>query len=220
MQEYKNIIEQIVRGILKIFSSETFSGTVNSYIQKKYDSGLMDAEEIFNINFVRDQKNLDFLQDYVKGLVGNTVEQIDQDLRAELQRDIMAGMDIPQIKKRVKKVFKDPKYFNRLKTVLRTEGARAAEIANLDAAKQTGLNVRKWLDVIVDDRTSPVCRAANKKYGSKDQAIPLNEQFVIKYKVRSKNKTKGEVLEAMTPPLHINCRSSLRFTEVDTDESL
>lgn len=201
----KNIIDSIISGVAKLFSTNTFREQVEQYIHKKYDAGLIHAEDLFEINFIRNDKELNFLHDYVNGLVGNTMEQINQDLRAELQRAILSGEDVAQIKKRVRDVFKDPKYFNRLTTVLRTEGLRASNQGTFEGAKQSKLKLKKWISIIDDDRTSDICHKEDSKYGSPDKAIPLDEEFVVKVD----NKT----IRAMIPPFHASCRSTVRFIE-------
>lgn len=203
--EIKTIIDSILAGITKLFTNETFRDKVERYIQQKYDAGLLHAEELFEINFVRNDRELSFLHDYVNGLVGNTLEQINQDLRAELQRAILSGEDVQQIKKRVRDVFRDPKYYNRLTMVLRTEGLRAGNTAAMSGAEQSGLKLKKWLDVVLDDRTSDICHKEHGKYGSKDKAIPLDQEFTVKVD----NKT----IRGKNPPFHPNCRTVIRFTE-------
>jgi len=204
--EAKNIIEALLRGFMKVFTATFFQEKLDNYVQKKYDEGLIKAEDLFQINFTRDDQNLNNLRQYVAGNVGNTAEEINQSLRQEIQRAQLDGVDLKQLKQRVKQVFKDQKYMNRLKTVIRTEGNRAGNYGQLDGAKQSGLKLKKYLDVSVDQRTSDICMAEHKKYGTPEQAIPLDKLFTVKVR----NKT----FQGDAPPFHPNCRTIIMFTEV------
>jgi hypothetical protein len=116
-----------------------------------------------------------------------------------------------QLKKRVKDVFADKKYTDRMKTVIRTEKLRANNAGAFSGAKQAedaGIVLRKYLDVTMDKRTSDICKAEVKKYGTKKEAIPLEDKFIVKVG----NKT----YKAKYPPFHPNC--FLSGTKITTDK--
>ena len=64
----------------------------------------------------------------------------------------------------------------------------------------------KYVDIIHDNRTTDICKAEHREYGTKEEAIPLDQEF----KVKVGNKT----YSALYPPFHINCRSVVRFVRV------
>ena len=203
--EQKNIIESIISGIIKLFNTAFFKNKIVTYINTEYDKGQIRAEDFFQMNFVKDERELDFMKAYVGDLTTNITDDINKELRTELQRLILEGKSIEQIKAGVKDFWENPKYKNRLKMVLRTEGVRAGNKGLYDSAVQSGLNPKKYLYVTMDDRTSDICKAEAKKY-PESKAIALNEEFVVTVK----NKT----YSAQHPPFHPNCRTTLMLTEV------
>jgi len=126
-----------------------------------------------------------------------------QELRGEISRSLLNGENTTQLKKRIKDVFKSDKFNARLKTVLRTEALRANNTGALSGAKQSGLDLRKWIEIINDSRTSDICHAEDRKYGNTKKAIPLDDEFIVSVN----NKT----IRGQAPPFHPNCRSVIRF---------
>jgi len=204
--EQKNIVEEIVNKFKKIISLDSFRVKVDSFLQAEYKKGLEQAELKFNMNFVPNNQALGFLNKYVNDNLENVADELGSNLRAEISRGILNKENIDQLKVRIKKVFSDDKYYNRLKTVIRTERQRALEMGNIDGATQSGLKLKKYLDVILDDRTSDICRAEAKKY-PKENAIHIDQDFVV----RVNNKT----IKGQHPPFHPNCRTVLRFVRLD-----
>jgi hypothetical protein len=158
------------------------------------------------MNFIPDERKLDFLQNYVTNNLKFHTDEIGNDLRQEISRGILNGETTKTIISRVKKVFDDKKYSNRIKTVLRTETLRANNTGALDGAERSGLKLKKWLDVMMDEFTSDICKKENRKYGSPDKAIPLDQEFIVKVD----NKT----VRGLSPPFHVNCRTVIRFERV------
>lgn len=187
----------LMDGFIKSLTSIFFNNKIFDYIRNKYDTGLEQTEQQFNINFMRDEDTLEMLRDYVQGNVGNTLEDINQGLRQEIQRAVLDRVDIKELRRRLMEKFEDKKYLNRLKMVIRTEGNRAGNMATMDSARQSGLELYKYLDNPLDDRTSDICWKEMKKYGTKEKAIPLEDEFVIEHK--------GEQYIADAPPFHPNC---------------
>ena len=205
--EIKSILDSVMTGFTKIFQSVIFQQILLRFVLKKYDDGIESIEKQFQINFVRNDESLEFLNMYVAGVVGNTIDNMNAQLRQEIQRAQLDGVGVKELKRRVKEEFNSKQMMNRLKTTIRTEGSRAGNLAQMDAARQTGFPMVKYLDVVIDAVTSNICLAENKKYGSKDKAIPLEEDFIIRAKVGKKMKT----FRKQQPPFHINCRTNVRF---------
>jgi len=204
--EQKNILSWIVDKIQGLINLDPFRVKIADLLEKEYTAGLEKVELEFNMNFVPNDKDLKFLTDYVQNNMNFATDELGNTLRQEISRSMLNKEKTTQLKQRIKEVFDEKKYFNRLKTILRTESLRAGNTGALEGAKQTGLNVKKYLDVVVDKNTSPICIEANRKYGTKEKAIPLESEFIIsgkKFKVR-----------VQTPPNHPNCRTTLRFTRL------
>lgn len=204
-------IGKLIDKLIKSLGADEIKQKIKQYVRKKYNEGLEKQEEFFNLNFVQNKDDLNFLLKYVDGVVGNTTDQINKDLRGIMDRSIVDGVDLETVKLRVKEEFSSNKYLNRYKMVVRTEGLRAENQASLTAARQLSFKVKKYLDVVLDDRTSNICKHEDEKYGSKDLAIDLDEEFVVEVD----NKT----FTNQSPPFHPNCRTVIRFVEVDDDNS-
>jgi hypothetical protein len=210
--EFKGLIDIIINKFLDIMSIKPFQPKVNDYLRKEYMRAMerVESELRPDINFIPSNDELSFLNDYVFQNLQSHADQIGNQLRQELQRGILNKETPSQLKQRVKEVFNDSKYTNRLKTVMRTEKLRANNAGAYSAAEQatnSGIVLKKYLDITHDGRTSDICLAEMKKYGKKEQAIPLDEEFVV----RVTNKT----YRAQYPPFHPNCRTVIRFVRED-----
>ena len=205
----KNILAWLVDKVDKIFSLGSSQSQVDGFIKKEYVNGLEKAGIQLNMNFIPSDKKIDFLQTYVNKNLKFSTDEIGNDLRQEISRGMMNGESPTQLKIRVRKVFNDKKYTNRLRMVLRTERLRASNYGSLDGAMQSGLKLKKYLDVIMDNRTSDICKAENRKYGDKSQAIPLDKEFVVT--------TKSGTVRALAPPFHPSCRTLIRFIRGDEE---
>ena len=213
--ECKNLIDAIVNKIIKIFNVEQFRETVGTHLIENYNNGLEEAGIKFQANFVRDDQSVEFLKRYAFQNIEDTTDMISKKLRGELQRAIISKQDIPQIKQRIKNVFKDTDYTNRLKMIIRTETLRANNEGQLTGAVQSGKNLKKWVSVIRDDVSSSVCDrnvpdSIDNLYGSPEKAIPLDKQF--------KFVLNNRLSYASAPPFHPNCRCVVMFYEVPERE--
>jgi len=208
--ETKNIIDEIVSGFTKVLHLDGFVNKISEFVKKNYLEGMEKTEKVFNMNFIPQDSDLSFLQQYVGENVKDVSDDIGKQLRQEISRGILAGDDVQGIKNRVHEVFKDTKFTERLKTVLRTERIRAENTGSLQGAMQSRLKLKKYVMIIDDDRTSNICHKEHAKYGSPDQAIPLDEQF----EVHVDNKT----IRALNPPFHVNC--FVGNTKITTDKGL
>jgi len=211
-EKASSIIDFILDKFRDLMSLDPFTNKVDDLIADEYKSGLETIETQLkpNINFVAKEKTLEFLQNYVNQNLQTHSDAVGDSLRQEIQRSILNGDSIEMLKERVREVFKDKTYTQRLKTVIRTESIRANNLGRLEGAEQaatTGLKLKKWIDIIDDNVTTDICLEEHAKYGSPDKAIPLDQDFEVKVG----NKT----YIAQYPPFHINCRSVLRIEVVE-----
>ena len=202
--------------LAKLISMEPFRAKVNTFISTQYDLGVQAAEVQFNMNFVPDDAGKKVVADYVQDNLQTAGDELENRLRGELTRAKIDKASVAQYKKKIREVFKDPKFKTRLKMIIRTEKQRANNYGALDGAKQSGLKIKKYLDVIDDTRTSDICLAEKAKYskekpGSKKWKgpIPLEQDFVVK--PEGSNKT----IRAQAPPFHPNCRTVIRFERIE-----
>lgn len=209
--EVKNIVDEIVSGFTRILKLDAFTSKISKFLHKNYLQGMEKAEKTFDMNFIPRDQDLDFLKQYVNQNIDDVADDVGKQLRQEISRGMLAGDDVQGIKNRVKEVFNDAKFANRLKTVLRTESIRAQNQGSLEGARQSNLKLKKYVIIVDDKRTSYICHKEDAKYGSPEKAIPLNEQFVVTVD----NKT----IKADAPPFHVNCRSTLGYVQVDEDDA-
>lgn len=210
--EYKGLVDVIIAKFMDIMSIKPFQPKVNDFIRQQFMRSLekMETQLKPSINFVPSEPEINFLNDYVFQNLQSHADEIGNQLRQELQRGMLNKETPEQLKKRINQVFNDTKYTNRLKTVMRTETLRAnnaGAYSGAQQAKEAGIILKKYLDITVDNRTSNICLAEHRKYGTKEKAIPLDEDFVVKVDNKTYN--------AQYPPFHVNCRSVLRFKRED-----
>jgi len=208
--EKKNIVDWIVNKLIKPFNLEPFRAKVGDFLAKEYMVGLEKAEIQFDMNFIPDDKDMTFLKDYAHNNIQTHTDALGEELRGELSRGTFDKETPAQLKQRIKQVMANPKFKQRMKTVMRTERMRAKNYATLTGAKQSGLELKKWVQVVQDDRTSDICRAEHRKYGAPDKAIPLDKPFKIS--------TARISVEAQSAPFHQNCRSGIRFVRIEKNK--
>ena len=201
----KNILELIVNVIKRIINIDDFRVKVQQFIDKQYNKGLEASGIEFNMNFVPEGKDVTFLNKYVFENLKQHTDEIGQDLRKTLSRAVLDKQDAGSLKKLVKETFKDKKYSNRLKMVLRTEGMRANNYGALEGAEQSGLDLKKYIDIVNDSRTTDVSFAMFDKYGSAEKAIPLDKEFKVR--------VHGKTYSGQAPPFMPNDRDVVRFTK-------
>ncbi len=209
----KGIIEILTQRVNEVMSLLPIKQSMENELRKQYMRGLNRIDKQFkpevNITLPGNaNRQLEALYNYSFQNLQSHADEIGNKLRQELQRGLLNGDNSAQLADRVKDVFKDKKYQSRMKMVLRTESIRANNTAALEATKQieqeTGAVIKKYLDVTMDDRTTETCKEENKKYGTKEKAIPLDSEFVYIWQ----NKT----FRAQNPPFHPNCRTVVLFT--------
>lgn len=210
--EEKAFIEVFIQRIKDVLRLTIFRPAINEAIAEQYTTAIkkLDDDLDLTINLVPKTKDLTFLQDYVNDNIQAAADTIANNLRQEIQRGILNGDDTAALSRRVRSLFKEKKYATRLKTILRTETLRANNQGTLEGAKQaqnTGLKLEKWLDIIHDDRTSDICIAEHAKYGTPEESIPIDEEFIVKVN----NKT----IRSQIPPFHVNCRTVLRIKVIE-----
>jgi len=142
---------------------------------------------------IRFQKK--FIEKYSKEVNKATVDA----LKKTLQEGISAGESIPELRKRVSKVFD---FADRQRTIkiARTETIRASNFSTEEAYRQSGVvEGKEWLTAI-DERTCPECEEMNGKKAGLGKSFSTGGLDVdLDY-------TEGEM---PYPPLHVFCRCTL-----------
>lgn len=194
-------INDLIDRIIKLFNLNISPVIVTSSLLKFYDKGLEQSEIQLNLNFTRDEERFSTLNDYVLGNIKGANEEIREKLRKEITQGVVNLESVPQVRERIMSVMDVSKA--RAQMIARTELNRAEGVGHMDGARQSGLKLKKYVSAKLDSRTSPICQGLDKKYGTKEQAIPLDAKF----------KFNGE--EWDINPFHVNCRSTVLYTQVD-----
>lgn len=144
---------------------------------------------------------------FIRESAGNLIKEIDETtkkrLRDELEEGIKEGAGIPELQKRVKKVF-DNATDSRAEMIARTEVIKASNFASVESWRQSGVvEAKEWLTA-GDERVDPLCLAMDGKVMIlKDIFFKEGDTFTV-----------GE--HSMTfehdvpePPMHVGCRCTL-----------
>jgi len=199
LSEIKSV-DDVVKAIKQLMIFEGLKNISDTVIKKTFMDGWDSAEKQLNRNFMINKRAVQYIQDYAFNNIMDLTEEIKNDLRAELQRGIMSGEGITDLKNRVKKVFDSGE--NRAEMIARTETTRAENQGKLQAFKSSNEDfLKKWV-ATKDDRTSEICMRLN------GQTVGLNENF--------KDDETG--WEGPAPPAHVNCRSSVVFISKKEDK--
>lgn len=202
----KGIIEWITERVTEIFNLEALRPKLTEVINSQYNKGIERVEVQLDMNFIPERENLKILEETMYDNIQNQGMEIAHNIKGELQRWKLNDENLSQAKKRIKDAMKNKDWDYKIKRVIRTETLRANNVGSLDAAKQSNIKLKKWLDVTMDNVTSDICKKEHSKYGSPDKAIDLDKEFIVTVG----NKT----YRAQSPPFHVNCRTILRYKRV------
>jgi hypothetical protein len=132
---------------------------------------------------------------YVKGANQDISKKIN---KAILDNVAQKGSN-QDLAKDIKSIFEEGSsnyfnYKNRFKTIARTESTNILSTSSYNTANKLGAT-KKWLLMTDDNRTSDISKAFNKKYGTPEKAIPINEEFTAEVN----GKTYGGLLTPFHP---------------------
>lgn len=191
--QVKGIVEELINKMINVLQISIADGLVQRTIKEAYNEGLEKAEIQFDMNFVPDPERLKLLTTHTYDNIKGMNDEIAEKLRAEMQRGLLNFESVDSLKKRVKKVMDIG--IERARMIARTEYTRAANAGSLDAAKQSGLDLKKKWIAAPGERTCPECGS---QHGT---IIPIDSLFVYGDK------------SYVQPPAHPNCRCSLVYVE-------
>jgi len=203
-QEYKDLWTDLIDRVKKMFVPTELKTPVGEFVKEHFIKGMEKSENKYNMNFIPDENKINFIKDYSFDLVNNMTTELKDKLSSSLQRAYMNNLPFSQVKEEVKDMF--DKSDNRVDAIVRTETTRIDNIGQLDGAKQSGLNLKKEVMIVNDNRTTPLCKRMHNKY--KDSPIGLDKKF--------KDAQTGQEWES--PPFHVNCRSGIKTIQVEDKE--
>jgi SPP1 gp7 family putative phage head morphogenesis protein len=167
--------------------------TVRKEIIKFYTEGTDEVGASLQFRFDYNPERIEFLTNYTFDLIKGMTEEVANDLRGELIRGIMNLESLNQLKERIRNVVDVSD--SRVEMIARTEFNRAMNMGSLDAAKQSGLKVKKkWLST-EDSRECSICAGLDGK------KIDMDDKF------------RYGSFEGISPPSHPRCRCVLLFEQ-------
>jgi hypothetical protein len=217
--KYKSLIDDITRGFVQLFDTEAFRARIRKFTNKHYDKGLLKGEAQVQMNFLRNPNNLEQLNSYSFELVKGLTDDMSSALRKSLYEGLLNQESVSEIKTRVEGIFRGKdlttvdkngtirtiNWRDRMTAIVRTESVRAENYGHADAIEQSGIKFKKYISIHEDSRTSDICKQEDSKYGVPDQAIAMDEDFIVV--------VKGKIFKSRLPPFHPNCRSRALFVE-------
>jgi SPP1 gp7 family putative phage head morphogenesis protein len=162
-------------------------------VKEEYLKGQEQAEKHLNMNFQPNWNAIEFLTNYTFDNIKDASDDMINKIRQELQRAVMNGDSVYDIKKNLHDVIDVSK--TRAQAIARTETNRAHNTGRLMAYKSSGVPGNKVYKAHIDDRTSEICKRLD------GQKVGLDDDFVD-----SVTGWKGQ-----NPPAHVNCRSYWNF---------
>ena len=195
----KSIVNDLINAISKLFTIRLPIDVIHTDLKNQYDKGLEEAEVEFNLNFTRNNESFETLETYVVDNIKDMDTQTRDKLRQIITRGVVENTPRTQLSKLISENFDVTK--TRAKAIAQTETSRALNLGRLDGAKQSNLNLKKWVIVAEDERTSGICSAMHAKYGAESKAIPLDTNFTVTVDKKT--------VSVQAPPFHVNCRTRL-----------
>ncbi len=198
-------INDIIKSIIdQVLNMDEIGVLVNQVIKSNFLKGWDQTENLLQINIQpgTSSQAIDFLGEHtfdnIKGMEG--------DLKNKLRQVIERGLVNDESPSKLKSEIADT--FNiiesRADTIARTETSRAVNQGKLQAMKSSGEDARKYLIITYDGRTTEVSKAMGRKYGTKEKAIELDEEFSVV--------VNGKTFSGQAPPFMPNDRDTIVFT--------
>ena len=196
----KKAIEDVIEKLKSFITFDSLKNIVFEGVKANFMKSFEAAEVDMNRNFVPDTRAIDFIADYTFENVKDMTEEMKNDLRQQLQIGIMNGEGADSLKARVNKIFNTTEH--RAATIARTESNRASNFGKLQAyRKDIDNEYVKSIQITSDNRTSEVSKAMDRKYGTKDKGISLDEEFEVT--------VSGIIYKGQAPPFMPNDRDIL-----------
>lgn len=117
-------------------------------------------------------------------------------LRSNLRTSLSLGESVDEAQLRIMNTLNDPGGF-RSRAIARTEPVNSYGNGTLLFGQETGAK-GKVISAVIDDRTSPICRELQERYGSQNNAQKLDKPYVW-------YSAGGGSSDA--PGFHVNCRT-------------
>jgi SPP1 gp7 family putative phage head morphogenesis protein len=201
-------IKDIDRLVKDIFGSVWITNMINSSIIEEFIRGMT----TINVEFGSDTASgimipkelLNLLHDNVATQIKGLSDSISIKVKNEIVSAYAKQDNVRVLRKKIQEIMEIGK--TRAQLIARTETARAHNLGSYYAAKNSGLSLKKYLLVRLDERTSDICGKMHSKYGSSDKAINMDDNFHVE--------VNGKIIEKNLPDFHPNCRTTTLYFQV------
>jgi len=190
-------LDRIIEAYMASFNIAHLEELLKNLIKKEYSKGLEKAEMDFDMNFTPDYAKKDMLEKFAVDNLRDVGEEMKNKLRQELTAGMLNMEDVNQLSVRVRDVLKVSQ--ERAKLIAVTESNRAFNQAHFDAAKDTGLALKKQWSAQPDkddQNPCPVCAGLDR------QIVEMDGYF------KDKN---GE--KHLLPPVHPRCKCRVLYIQ-------
>lgn len=157
---------------------------------------VVSEEEMFSTIFRPPQTALDFVRDYTVKLAHVESQAVLKSVTQAVEHTIQKGMSERDAEKYIQDKFQEFKE-KRVKAIARTEATRAYNMGLI--ARSMNIVKGYRFSAVLDAKTTQICQERHGKF------IPADDTVLLAYN---------------TPPLHVNCRSSLIPEFEQTSEAL
>lgn len=202
-QRLKSLIDDILRKYLPLISVSDIQDEILSLINDNFLSGLEEAEVEFDMNFMPNPDEVEFIKKFAFDNIENLTDDVKNKLRQEISLGLMNNESGHKIYRRVADVM--DMSIERAKKIVLTEQNRAQNRGFHQAAKETGLNLKKQWNA----QPERVSRAGNKvpctycEYLD-GQTVGIDDNFTDQ---------KGQ--KFFLPPHHPNCACRVIYVKPD-----
>lgn len=193
----------IVDAVKGAIDWQSLATLYSANIIKKYIESGEYAMNKFDRNFIPRKDELEFLESYNFDLIKNMEEKNVNTLTDILRRNILEGKSIDASTQELMTAMDRTRVD--AERIVRTELNRANSQGSLAGMQSMpeDFGIKKYLIMVSDNRTSDISKALNRKYGTPEQAIPLDATFKVV--------VKGKKVEGKSTPFHINDRDTMAY---------
>ena len=204
----KNLLNRIFKKldetILAKFKTKLYTSIVSSYKE-----GIKQAEITLNLknNIEPNKKEIDKLEEITGNYIKGATDEIFKKVKVEILSSILNKENRKQTIKRLRNVVNNSsdtmkRFESRLKAIAITEDTRIKNHGAFSTAKKVGAK-KKYIQIILDSRTTEISKKFYAKYGSPEKAINIDEEFEITHK--------GKIYKSLYPPFMPNDRDYVLY---------
>lgn len=164
--------------------TDTYKNYIINQLKRIFAQGVLTSSKLLNKE-PKDYEPTKRQNKIFESLVFESIKGVNEDMRKEISLQLNMGLSQQETKKqlrdRLDNMFKGDnptklKYENRLKLILRTESSRIFNSGSFVTAKQLKAKY-KYLIGTNDNRQGKDSKVALRKYGTPEQAIPIDDYF-------------------------------------------